>query len=647
MNTSLGILNLLILLSVTAFAQRPGDAPLDDAIVQAIEAIPANSLSFPPQPDIGDPPDFITEAGENFVAAWRIYQTITKSRPAGGGKPTKKDVKLINAHEEWEKFDDLLKRTVESEKAPEVSEYSKFTYSSLDWCGDGVMAFSSKYQKGLALAYLRNGKPFEALLILGGTQQGKPNPLLRAFGIDPEEFLIGEWLSKKTSPDRICKLGGEKTAGMIMDWIDLHFETELQRRSRAEKDGHYNHPVDLPYFPRTDITQLLSPDNGVTDKTKSRIIDYIESRGFKITPLGNWLYSCPKGSEIWLAPIALRCLGDPMNGNRKRAANLLERAGVEHEPLVLRPDPKFRVLVNGEPWPGILENHHRLSLSVKSEKSGFAGGIKSVGNGIVTCDADHFRGKGKLLSAALYVYPYIWGKIELPVKFEEMNVVNITVGELRIEPVFPERDIDAADMTYAVELDRFEEGHPPDGSTSTRTVENQEPYVLKYLSPGEYWLRIRHPGAVLEPRRRITITEDNWTLKPELVKGSSIVVPVDWPERAEPESLPPELGRMLLWRGSSHHTLPSLVQIKGENLAGREGYIATPEASIGRFPYSVIFPYLPPGKYTIECPERTIEPTGTSPGCVIKRSSIEVEIKKDSPAFVTTEPLKIFYTRKD
>ncbi len=643
-----GILNLLILLSATAFAQRPGDAQLDEAIAKAIDAIPENSLSFPPHPDIGDPPESITSAGENFVAAWRLYQTITKTRPVDSDKAARKEAKLINAHEEWEKFNDLLQRTVRSEKAPEVSEYSKFTYSSLDWCGDGVMTFMSNYNKGLALAYLRNGKSFEALLLLGGTQQGKPNPLLHAFGTDPEEFLIGEWLSTKTSPDRICKTGGEKTAGMILDWIDLQFEAELQRRTRSKKDGHYSQPVDFPYFPGTDVTHLLRPDNGVTDKTKSRIISYIESRGVKMVPRGNWLYSCPKGSETWLAPIALQCLDDPMNHTRKRAANLLERAGIDHEPLSLRPDPKFRVLVNGEPWPGVLGNNLRISLSIKSEKSGFAGGIKSYEDGIITCDADHFRGNGKIFSASLYSYPYIWGKIELPVRFDETNVVNITVGELRIEPVFPKRDIATADMTYAVELDKFEEGHKPDGSTSSKTVEKQEPFVLKYLSPGEYWLRIRHPGALLEPRKRITITEDNWKLKPELVWGSSIVVPIDWPERADPESLPPELGRMLLWSGGgSHHTLPSLVEIKGENLAGREGYLASPEAAIGRFPNSVIFPYLPTGKYTIECPERTIEPTEISPGCVIQKSSIQVEIEKGSPVFVVTEPLKILYTRKD
>ena len=647
MKACLGIIYPLILLTATVSAQRVDDGSVDEAIVRAIESIPENSLTFPPQPETGDPPEPVAKAGEKFVAAWQLYQRITNTRSADPeAKPPQRKTELVNANDEWEKFEDLLERTVGAEQPPEVSEYAKFTYTSLSWCGNGRMDFMTRHQQGLILAYLRNGQPFEALLRISDTRQ--LGLLLPAFGADPEKFLLGEWLSKQSLPDRVCDAGGETAAGMVMDWIDLHFDSELKMRKDAEQGGAYQSPADLPYFPSTEIAGFLRPGNGVSDKTKARIVEYMETRGTKITPAGTWLYSCPEGAEKWFVPIALRGLDDPLNRIRKRSAKLLETAGVDHKPLVLRPDPKFRVLVNGAPWPGILGDSQRPSLSVKSEKSSLAAGIESMDGAVVTCDADYFRDSGKVLEAALYVYPFRSAAIELPVKYEEMNVVRFTVGELRIAPVFPDREIAPADMTYAVELDAFEEGHVPNRSYNPAIVKNQQPHILNQVSPGEYWLRIRHPGAVLEPRKRITITKDFLPLKPILRKGSSLVVPINWPERADIASLPIELAQMLVSTGEGQPlNLPSMVQIKGANLPEHEDYLASPEAAIDRFPGSVIFPYLPPGKYTIECPDRTIEPSGTRPGCVIKQSSIEVEIKQDSPVFVVTEPLTIRYSRKD
>ncbi|MCB1133953.1 MAG: hypothetical protein KDN05_22735, partial [Verrucomicrobiae bacterium] len=374
---------------------------------------------------------------------------------------------------------------------------------------------------------------------------------------------------------------------------------------------------------------------------------HIQSKGITLAPVGNWLYDIPKGAENWMAPIARLGLESPLNRVRKRSSAILKAAGVEHEPPALRPDPRFRILVNGDKWPGRLGNQARLSLSIDSERAGTAGPLKDFQDGIATCDADKFSENGKVKRAQVYMYPYVWGEIGLPVDYEKIGTVNIEARELIVSPVFPDQPIAPEDRIYAVELDRFEEGHKPDGSTSRRTVKNQGPCVYPNVSPGEYWLRIRHPGAVLEDRRRITIKNDAEVIKPRLRKGSSLVVPVEWPELSDPESLPPELGRNFVgFGGDLHRSLRSVVSIKGDGVRNEREYIATPEAAEGRFPNSVIFPYLAPGKYTVEMPELNIEPSGIHPGCSIRPSSIEVEIRADSPPFVVSRSLKVLYTAK-
>ena len=601
-------------------------------------------------PEIGSPPATVSEAGADFVEAWKIYQIVTANRPRSPDAPSPRDGNkdLINAGKEWEKFEDLLRRTVEADSPPDLSEYKRFTYSSLDWCADGAMTFSSRYQNGLALVMLRNGKTFDALQLLASTGSTKTELLLPAYGADPETFRIGDWLAKKSLPDRICKTGGDKTARMLMHWIDLHFDSELKRRRIQQETNRYDMPNDEPYFPQTDIIQLLRLDNGVTNQTKSRIIDHIKTKGITLTPVGNWLYAIPKGAENWMAPIARLGLDSPLNQVRKRSSAILKAAGVEHEPPTLHPDPRFKVLVNGEKWPGRLGSNAALSLSIDSERAGTACSLKDFHDGIATCDADEFSENGKVKLAQVYIYPYVWGRIGLPIDYESIGTINIEARELIISPVFPDRTSAPEDSTYAVELDRYEEGHMTDGSTSRRTIKNHGLCIYPNVSPGEYWLRVRHPGAVLEDRRRITIRNDEEVIRPRLEKGSSLVVPVEWPELSDPEKLPPELGRSFVGFGSDWHgSLQSVITIKGEGVRKGQEYIATPEAAEGRFPHSVIFPYLPPGKYTVESPARKIEPSGIHPGCSIRPSSIEVEIREDSPPFAITKTLKILYTKKE
>jgi hypothetical protein len=168
------------------------------------------------------------------------------------------------------------------------------------------------------------------------------------------------------------------------------------------------------------------------------------------------------------------------------------------------------------------------------------------------------------------------------------------------------------------------------------------------VSPGEYWLRIYHPGAVLASPKRITVSWWRDSITPVLATGSNLVVPIEWPEVHAPENLPPQLARPFVGFGPDLHvSLRSVIRLKRKDGSVIQEFGKLPEAARGKFPNSVIYPYLPPGEYEVESPELTIEPLGVHPGCEIRRSAVKIVIREDSPIFVTSEPLKIQYSPRN
>lgn len=618
------------------------------AIDRELATLPENSLTLPEAAEMPEPPPNVTEAGEDFVTAWRLYRTIAMRPPGSDTKQSPPDREtLINAHEEWKLFHDLITRTIEADTPPDPSEYARYTYSSLDWCGVSGSSFSRRHETGLILANIRHGNHLEALRMLSVYNRPSRDTLLRAFGADPEMFVIGEWLNKKCRADVICETGGEPTAVMLMRWIDLNFAQEQTFRKIEEETRRFGDRGAVPYFPNVEIRLLLRPDNGVTDETKRRIAQYIGTNGTQLIPVGRWIQRCPKGAEKWMAPIATRGLGDPLNVVRTASSRLLEAAGVTHAPPEMRPNPRFRVLLNGKPWTGQLGN---LRLSIHSEEALYSASFVSMQDGIFTYDADDFRSNGELIHAQFTVSPFftVSEPIKLPVDFDGVNTVNLIKRELKISPVFPRMHTAIEDRTYAIKICPLGKGQRLTGDGKWTPVKNHEPHTYWHVSPGDYMLGIRYPGGIWGPDMKITVNKDTRTLRPVIPKASSLVVPVNWPELAAPEKLPPELAIYFVRsRSDMHKSLRAVVGIKAHGAWKERENVPVPESAEGRFPNSVIFPYLPPGKYTIESPDRIIEPTGTNPGCVIKRSSIEVEIKEDSPVYVITEPLEIHYTRKD
>lgn len=633
---------------------------LDEAIQREIARLAPDSLKLPEPAAEVIPPPLIQQAGKDFVKAWQTWERVMAPAQVIDPKtPPPVPKHLINAATDWEPFHALLTRCIEGQPPPELSEFSPFTYRDGSFCADGFMSFARRSEKGITLVRLRRGDFSEALKKLSFNQE-PPAPFLRAFGVSQEEFRLGAWLHRHDDLDEICKAGGELTARLLMDWADLRGEVELERK-RAVIATRTRPYYDEPYFPRSELALLLRPNNGVTEQTKTRIAAYIEGRGLEMDPPEQWITSCPKGAERWLVTLARKELESKFNDSRKRASRLLTAAGIEHPGPVLMPDVRFRVRINGKPWPGELANEQGngpdLGMSIDFvDRGGPAFRPDLQKPDLLSYEADTFSGTGPIKEIYVYQFPTSWsghkveprqpwlrGNVPLPLDFEKINEIDIRTVELTIRPKFPKRTgIATEDDIQEVEFGMV------DSHEERFVMKGGESLVLTRVSPGDYTIRAIHPGALLAPAGKFTITEKNRLIEPELLPVSSLVVPVEWPEVKAPDKLPQELALPFVRsNGDLHSSLRSVIRLKRKDGTLVEVEGGAPAAANGRFPDSVIFPHLQPGEYEVESPDRTIEPDGISPGCVIKKSSVTVTIREDSPVFVVSAPLKVLYTQKD
>jgi hypothetical protein len=652
----------LLVLSAAALPAHGQDMErlLDEAIQREIARLAPDSLKLPEPAGEVIPPPLIQQAGKDFVKAWQTWERVLASASVIDPKSSPPVPKhLINAATDREPFHALLTRCIEAQPPPELSEFNRFTYSDGSFCADGFMSFARRSEKGITLVRLRSGDFSEALKKLSFNQE-PPAPFLRAFGVSQEEFRLGAWLHRHDDLDEICKAGGELTARLLMDWADLRGEVELERK-RAVIATRTRPYFDEPYFPRSELAQLLRPDNGVTEQTKTRIAAYIEGRGQQIDPPEQWIASCPKGAEKWLVSLARKELEAKLNRSRKRASRLLTAAGIEHPEPVMRPDPRFRVSINGKPWPGELANQWGdgpdLGMSIDFQSGvGRAFRPNLQKPDFLSYEADSFTDRGPIKEMFVYKFPsssgeqgihpshpWLKGDVSLPLDFEKVNEIDIRTVEITIRPKFPERP------PVSPEDDIYQLGFGMEGVTEGWfVVKGRQPLVLPRVSPGEYTVRIDHAGALMAHKESFTISETNRLIEPELLPVSSLVVPVEWPEVKAPDKLPQELALPFVRsNGDLHSSLRSVIRLKRKDGTLVEVEGGAPAAANGRFPDSVIFPHLQPGEYEVESPDRTIEPDGISPGCVIKKSSVTVTIREDSPVFVVSAPLKVLYTQKD
>ncbi len=447
---------------------------------------------------------------------------------------------------------------------------------------------------------------------------------------------------------------------MLMDWVDLRGEIELERLRKSMATLDYPDTGE-PSFPVWDIVQLLRPDNAVTDETKTRIATFIEEHGHQMAPEELWEASCPKGVEKWLVPFARRQLEANLNQSRKRASQFLTDLGIEHPEPVRIPDLRFRVRINGQPWPGELTDDAgrgpELKLRINYEKVGGKAFSPQVQEpDLLVCGADEFVTQRPI--SEIFVFsapistgsfgadprqPWLVGNVRLPLDSGKTHQIDIRTVELSVRPKFSRRSaIAPEDNIYEAKIGRFRLFQ------ERFIVKDGGPLALPRISPGDYTIQIRHPGALPSEEKRFTIDDNNCLIEPELMPASTLVVPLEWPELKSQDTLPYALHlRFIGSRDQLHDLLRSVIQVKRKDGTVVEGEERAPAAANGRFPDSVIFPYLPPGEYEVESPDRVIDPVENFPGCIIQRSSINVVIREDSPVFVVLSPLKVLYTRKD
>lgn len=279
---------------------------LDQAIREESGKLTPNSLKLPELAKEVITPPLIASAGKDFIVAWTTWQRVIFS-PSGDTRAKAKNADDYpnRPYAERELFDDLLRRSISANPAPKPEEFDRFSGNSKIWCEpDGGRArFNETSRMGLVLAYLREGRVLEAIRWSHNRDGEAIECMLRSLGVDQEEFRIGEWLNGWRTTEFLCKTGGERTARMVMTWVNLRWQVELERSRKSPSCPIASSPKE-PRSSSVDLVYLLRPDNGVTDDTKSSIVNFIQSRGLEIMPADSWLQRCPKGAEGWLAPLS-------------------------------------------------------------------------------------------------------------------------------------------------------------------------------------------------------------------------------------------------------------------------------------------------------------------------------------------------------
>lgn len=526
---------------------------LDQAIEREVAKLPPNSLKLPEPASELHPPPWIESAGTEFVRAWRTWAQIMAPRSFSKAQENPPDSKdLINAYSNPKPFLDLLKRSIEANPPPDPAEYPRFTYETNSGgfvCGDVGDEFRQLYRSGLTLCLLRRGSYFEILQMDGFLKNPARNPLLKMFGVNPEEFMVGGWFNRQFDSRFLCYNGGEITARILMDWADCRWDEELVRY-RRELTNHVILSSDAPPFPGSDLIYLLRPDGGVVDQTKARIVKFIETRGLEILSMEGCIASCPQGAEKWLVPLAMKGLNDELNRVRRKSSRLLKLAGVVHAEPTMRPAPRFSVRVNGKPWPGEITRWRRqmreLELNVDKEQAFGDVTLVPLGDDLYSADPDEFRDAGRLKSVFFSCFPIsttgrpvdpgsLWlrADVQLPINFENVNHVEIESVELAISPKFPERIGIPEEEIYVVQLTRVHRENPdatPKRCSEKIVVQGRKPLHLPYVSPGDYWFRIGRPGPVENAWKKITVSKSQCRIEPVLESSPNFADPIELPK---------------------------------------------------------------------------------------------------------------------
>ncbi|WP_265595105.1 hypothetical protein [Haloferula sp. BvORR071] len=277
----------LIFTFPVAFGQ---DEEIDKQLATAAELLATElaakaELELPPlPPELAKekPPEIIRQAGDEYVKAWRTYRAVTLHRPQPQKPPAEaRPERPVNAtKEDWAKFQDLLARTFGNLVPPDPAEYDEFVYQSDGWCATPAIAFWATQHFGKALATLRKGEYFPALQMLAERRWSPAlESLLRAHGVDPDEFIVGAWLHRKLTQHDFPPSSGDKAATMLLKWVELRWQAAGETSATTCWKNE-----DEPFYPLEGFMVFLGDDSSASDDTKRKIASFLENQGCKLQP---------------------------------------------------------------------------------------------------------------------------------------------------------------------------------------------------------------------------------------------------------------------------------------------------------------------------------------------------------------------------
>lgn len=608
-----------------------------------------------------DPPAKVAAAGEDYVAAWREYQRALslkeKRRAAPQAEPA------MNAGLNLEEYSRLTNALLNSDQPPQPEELSKFFYSDYSWCGTDSGVFAKKNQQMVLLACLRNKRYVEAVRqLMGEAGDSKVKAdVLAALGFDARKVVAGAWLAGKYDHlEALCTEGSEYAAKLALRWAELHWEDAVAKK--AQKGSGYYVVGNEIQVPALELLQLLRDGNEVRLETKQQISEFLSKNATRVYDHQIWLQNARAGAGKWLVGIAREALKHDKNAVRQLGEKVLRDAGEQDVRAELQPSARYRLFVDGELWPLAKRGgYSHLGLSVQYQSNqpgeGLAAPAFSDNSGVITVDPDHFS-RQRVRDAYFYSRPssipkvinvsdpWIRAKIPLPPAFGETTDIRIETVRLTIKPKLPRAATEYEGKTTEVDFGVSENDQPP-SSPTLYPIDGGRPLVIERVQPGEYWFRVRAPGAAIAPWQRIEVTSKTNVIEPTLKKGSTVVVPISWPESLKLEKLDPDIADMFRrqwWAG-----LPGtfVLEQNGKpfelpivrNKSDREERISSKR---------VIFPGLPIGRYTLKM--RSSQEVGTllrnnaaqqRQYSGWKQAQLSFEVSAKSPADVQTDPLKV------
>jgi hypothetical protein len=605
-----------------------------------------------------DPPAAVASAGEEYGAAWREYQRALslKSKsiaPAPGERGKNVLLNLDN-------YSRLISSLLNSDQPPQPEELGQFFYSDYSWCGTDTGTFAEENRQAILLACLRNKRYGEAVRVLmaaAGNNKVKAD-VLTALGFDARKVVAGAWLAGQYGNlENLCTEGSEYAARLALRWAELHWEEAVAKQEGRSGQIHMSKEPQVPAF---ELLQLLRDGNEVRSETKQQISEFLSKNATRLHDHQLWLERARPGTGKWLVGIARDALQHDKNAVRKLGEKVLEDAGEPDVRAELHPSPRYRLFVNGELWPlDKRGGYSQLGLSVKYQSNGGLATDASPDNsGVITVDPDHFPRQEQVSEAYFYSWPsslakpvsvsdpWIRAEIPLPPAFGETSDIRVETVRLTIKPKLPRPAADYEGKITEMDFGVSERDVPP-SSPRLYLISGSKPLVIERVQPGEYWFRVRAPGAAVNPWQKIQITPKTNVLEPELAMGSTVVVPLSWPESLKLEELDPNIAdifRRQWWAG-----LPGMFVLEQN---GKPYELPTDLNDLNREQKTsqdrLIFPGLPIGRYTLKM--RSSDEVGTLLGNRVaperrhagwNRAELSFDVSVKSPAEIRTEPLKV------